>query len=93
MALGRAVVATRVGGLEQAVGACGLLVPPGDAPALGAALARLAGDPELVRELGASAARRVRDVFLFETQVAAYAELYTRVVARDPAPAAFLVAT
>jgi glycosyltransferase involved in cell wall biosynthesis len=93
MALGRAVVATRVGGLEQAVGSCGLLVPPDDAPALGAALSRLAGDPELVRELGASAARRVRDVFLFETQVAAYAELYTRVIARDPAPAAFLAAT
>jgi glycosyltransferase involved in cell wall biosynthesis len=93
MALGCAVVATRVGGLEQAVGTCGLLVPPGDAAALGAAVSRLAADPELVRRLGAAAARRVREVFLFETQVAAYAELYERVIARDPAPAAFLAAT
>jgi glycosyltransferase involved in cell wall biosynthesis len=93
MALGRAVVATEVGGLSQAVANCGLLVPPDDAPALGAALARLALDPDLVARLGAAAARRVHDVFLFEAQVAAYAQLYERVRARDPAPTAFLTQT
>jgi len=93
MALGRAVVATEVGGLAQAVGDCGLLVPPDDAPALGAVLTRLALDADLVARLGAAAERRVHDVFLFEAQVAAYAQLYERVCARDPAPTAFLART
>jgi hypothetical protein len=35
----------------------------------------------------------VHDVFLFEAQVAAYAQLYERVRARDPAPTAFLTQT
>lgn len=51
---GLPVVAHAVGGVSEAVadGATGLLVPPGDRPALTAALARLIADPDLRRRLG-----------------------------------------
>lgn len=48
------VVASRAGGLPEAVvdGETGLLVPPGDAAALGEALARLLADGDLRRRMG-----------------------------------------
>jgi colanic acid/amylovoran biosynthesis glycosyltransferase len=53
LAYGRPVVATAVGGLVDAIEneLDGLLVAPGDAQALRAALERLLGDPELRRRL------------------------------------------
>src|SRR5262245_57386035 len=62
MARGVPVVATRVGGVPRIVrdGENGLLVPPGDAAALAAALVRLVASPELASALaraGQSAAR------------------------------------
>lgn len=60
MAWGRAIVATRVGGVPEVIddGVEGLLVPPGDPAALAAAVGRLLGDPEERRRLGAAASRR-----------------------------------
>ncbi len=54
MLTGLPVVATNVRGpAEQVVdGVTGLSVPPGDAPALGAALGRLARDPDLRARMG-----------------------------------------
>ena len=62
MAHGRPVVASAVGGLLDLVvdGETGLLVPPGDVPALRAALERLLRDPELRRRMGAAARERAR---------------------------------
>jgi glycosyltransferase involved in cell wall biosynthesis len=56
MTMGRAVVATDVGGLPEAVseGVSGLLVPPRDAHALAAALERVIGDPDLANSFGAA---------------------------------------
>jgi glycosyltransferase involved in cell wall biosynthesis len=61
MSYGMAVLATRVGGIPEVVadGAEGLLVEPGDAAALAAALRRLIADPELRARLAAAARARV----------------------------------
>jgi glycosyltransferase involved in cell wall biosynthesis len=60
MALGRAVVATRTRGPEEALEdeRTGLLVPPRDAPALAGAIGRLAADAGLRASMG-DAARAV----------------------------------
>ncbi len=57
MAYGRPVVATRVGGLADAIedGVSGLLVPAHDGPALRAAIQRALGDSALRERLGAAA--------------------------------------
>jgi glycosyltransferase involved in cell wall biosynthesis len=59
LALGRPLVATAVGGFPEFItdGQDGLLVAPGDAPALAGALTRLLGDAALRERLGAAAAR------------------------------------
>jgi glycosyltransferase involved in cell wall biosynthesis len=61
MAAGRPVVASRVGGLAEVVvdGETGLLVAPGDAAGLAAALARMAADPALRARCGAAGRDRV----------------------------------
>ena len=53
MAAGLPIVATDVGGVSAALngGACGLLVPPGNARAMADALRTLASDPSLRRAL------------------------------------------
>jgi glycosyltransferase involved in cell wall biosynthesis len=57
MAAGLAVIATPVGAVEDIIkdGDTGLLVPPGDAVALAAALKRLLDDPALRQRLGKAA--------------------------------------
>ncbi len=64
-ASGKPVVASHLSGIPEAIedGAEGLLVAPGDAEALAAALATLAADPELRRRLGVAARERMRRDF------------------------------
>ena len=71
MAHARPVVASNVGGLRDLVvdGETGLLVPPGDAEALRAALERLLGDAELRRRLGEAGRERIREHFSWEQAV------------------------
>ena len=59
-ARGRAVVATDAGGIPDLVTheRQGLLIPPGDVPALAAALERVLGDRVLAERLGAAARER-----------------------------------
>jgi glycosyltransferase involved in cell wall biosynthesis len=68
MAHGRPVVASAVGGLLDLVsdGVTGLLVPPGDVPALRAALVRLLADRELRRRFGEAGRERVRERFSWD---------------------------
>lgn len=60
MAAGRAVVASRIAGIDEAVvdGTHGVLVPPGDAAALATALRSLLTDPDRRAALGGRAAVR-----------------------------------
>jgi len=65
MAAGRPVVATAVGGVPEVVadGETGLLIPPGDAEALGAAVEALLADPERAAEMGERGRRRAAERF------------------------------
>lgn len=81
MVAGRALVASRVGGLADAVEDAGLLVPPDDAAALATALARLLSDAGLRARLGAAGQRRVEKRHRAETQVDAYERLYAELLA------------
>jgi glycosyltransferase involved in cell wall biosynthesis len=83
-AFGRPVVATAVGGLVDAVedGANGLLVPPGDPPALRAALERLLGDGDLRMRLGAEGRRRALAAASPEAYAAAVLDAYAEAVSR-----------
>lgn len=62
MLVGRAVVASDVGGLRDVVehGATGLMVPPGDPGALAAALDSLLDDPETRQRIGETGRQRAR---------------------------------
>jgi glycosyltransferase involved in cell wall biosynthesis len=60
MTAGRPVIAARSGGLPGVIGDAGVLVPPGDVPALRAALAGLLADPGRRAALGAAAKQRAR---------------------------------
>jgi len=53
-----------------------LIAPAGDEAGLGAALARLADDPDLRRELGAANRARARAAYDQETMFAAYRDLW-----------------
>jgi glycosyltransferase involved in cell wall biosynthesis len=78
MAAGRPLIASRAGGLPEVVGneVAGLLVEPGDAPALAVALRRLAADPEAARALGRAGRTRVRERFSMEAMAGATLALY-----------------
>ena len=63
-------------------GETGLVVPPGDAGALRAAMRTLWDKPELARTMGARALRRFEQVFTSTQMASAYTALYQEVLAR-----------
>ena len=81
MAAGKAVVASRTGGVPELVrdGDNGLLVAPGDAAGLECALERLASDPGLRRRLGRRA-KGVSRLFGWRSVAGRYRNLYGRVL-------------
>jgi glycogen synthase len=80
MAAGKAVIATRTGGVPEIVhdGQNGLLVPPGDADALAAAIASLLGNPEYAAALGEAGAQLVSEHYSWDKVAAAYLGVYDR---------------
>jgi glycosyltransferase involved in cell wall biosynthesis len=82
MALGKPVVACRVGGTPEVVvdGETGVLVSPGRPEELAGALEGLLEDPDRARAMGAAGRRRVRDAFDFEQMVSKIEAVYRRVI-------------
>jgi glycosyltransferase involved in cell wall biosynthesis len=78
LAAGRAVVATRVGGVPDVVedGVVGLLAEPGDVEGLAERLERLARDPELRGRMGRDGRERVLSRYAVERLVDDVDELY-----------------
>lgn len=80
MAAGKAIVATQVGGVPEAVqdGETGILVPPEDVDALAEGIRRLAGDPALRERLGAAGRERAR-LFSWDAVTEKYLDVYRKV--------------
>jgi glycosyltransferase involved in cell wall biosynthesis len=83
MLAGKPVIASAEGGPLEIVepDLTGLLVPPGDAGALGAALVRLFGDPAAGARMGAEGRRRAERHFSAKTMTRRIEELYEEVLA------------
>jgi glycosyltransferase involved in cell wall biosynthesis len=86
MTLGIPVVATSVGGVPSLVedGRTGLLVPAGDAAALGSALGRLVRSPELRGRMGDAAARHAANEFSAARTAQQYLRLYRSLASGEP---------
>ena len=63
LSMGCALIVTDVSDLRSTVEGCGLVVAPGDTPALADAIARLADDPDQAGELGQAGRRRAVERF------------------------------
>ena len=79
MASGKAIVATDVGGVAEALGDTGLLVPPRQPRRLGDAVVRALKDPELRRDLGARARARATSLYGIAEFIDAYRQAYAEV--------------
>jgi polysaccharide biosynthesis protein PelF len=84
MASGRPVVATDVGGVAEAVGDAGLLVPPKDPSAFAAACVKLLSDKRKRKALGRAARARVLRHFDVKACFAAYLGLYEELGKNEP---------
>ena len=87
MALGKPVVATRAGGIPEAVqdGTTGLLVPPRDPRALADAIRYLLSHPAQAQALGEAGRRRVEQYFTVERMACQTLQVYKRILADAPA--------
>jgi glycogen(starch) synthase len=83
MAAGRPVVAAASGGIVDLVvdGVTGVLVPPGDAPALARAIDLVLSDPDRGRAFGAAGRDRARE-FTVSTVVERIEHMYASAIAR-----------
>jgi glycosyltransferase involved in cell wall biosynthesis len=86
MALGKPVVATRAGGIPEAVheGVTGLLVPPRDPAALATALRYLLRHPEQAQRFGQAGRQRVEQHFTAERMASETLRIYTRLLTTAP---------
>lgn len=84
MAAGLPCIATDAGGPREIIrpGVTGLLVPPGDAAALAAAIRRLRADPAGAARMGEAAAADVRERFGIDRTVARVERIYREVLSR-----------
>jgi glycosyltransferase involved in cell wall biosynthesis len=82
------VVATRVGGLPDLIyqGETGFLVPPGDPPAMAAAIGRLLRQPEEARRLGQAGRAIVHERFAVQRLISDMQQLYHTLLQRHDAP-------
>ncbi len=87
MALGNAVVATRIGGIADVVedGTTGVLVPPENAPALADAIINLLAEPRSRERIGEAARTEILQSYTAEATARAVVDLYEDLVvnARD----------
>ncbi|MEU6539252.1 GT4 family glycosyltransferase PelF [Streptomyces sp. NPDC047000] len=82
MSCGRATVSTDVGGVREAVGGTGLVVPPRDPAAMAAAALELLADTARRRAMGEAARLRVIEQFTLRQTVDAFRAIYLDLAVR-----------
>lgn len=89
MALGRPVIATRVGGVYRIIrdNETGLLVPPSDSRRLGERILELLDQPARARSIGAAGQREVEEQYSVQQMIRQTVDLY-REILKLSAPAA-----
>src|SRR5205814_7122742 len=89
LASGLPVVGSSVGAVPEIVeqGNNGLLVRPGDVRAIADAIARLAGNPQLRREMGRRNRLKAKATLGWSRTTERYLSIYAGVQRRRPAPA------
>jgi hypothetical protein len=88
MTCGRTCVATDVGGVTEAVGDTGLVVPPRSPKQMARACLTLLQNDDLRHRLGAAARTRALENFTVDGAISAFDEIYSFVGAARPGPAA-----
>jgi len=88
MAAGKPVVATAIGGTDEAIvqGHTGLLVPPGDPIALAAAIRTVLSNPKLARRLAAAGKARVHEHFSADAMIHKVTNIYEEILFSHEAP-------
>jgi len=88
MQRGKAVIASRCGGLAEVVEApiTGLLCPPGDESALVQAMKLLIEKPGLATAMGAAGKLRAENLFSLEAMARGYETLYLEMIAEAASP-------
>jgi glycosyltransferase involved in cell wall biosynthesis len=88
MAAARPVIGTRVAGIPEQVvdGITGIVVEPGDEPALAEAVALLVEDGERRRSFGSAGLRRYEELFTPAIAVARYRSLYRELLGDSRVP-------
>jgi glycosyltransferase involved in cell wall biosynthesis len=76
MAQRKSVIATAVGGTEEALGDTGILIPPRDPPAMAEAITRLLDDAEYSRACAAKAHARAVSQFSLDQSVSRHLAVY-----------------
>jgi glycosyltransferase involved in cell wall biosynthesis len=76
MSCEKAVVASDVGGVSEALEGCGVLVKPRDDERFAVEVAKLLDDPHLRLRLGAKARARVMEEFRLDHTISKYLDLY-----------------
>jgi len=80
MACGTPVIATTGGALPEVVGDAGILVPPGSADALAAAIGQLLNDKQAQQRMSEAGTKRVKEKFSWEQAARKTLEVYQEVL-------------
>jgi glycosyltransferase involved in cell wall biosynthesis len=88
MTCGRPCVATNVGGVTEAVGDTGLVVPPRSPEPMAEACLALLRDPGLRHRLGAAARNRALENFTLDAAISTFDEIYSFLGRGRPLPVA-----
>lgn len=86
MMAGKAVVATDVGGVKEAISDCGVLVAPRLHEPMAMAIANLLSNPDLRHSLGLEARKRALNLFTIERTLGLYNAVYLKLMKSTDRP-------